>query len=97
MLTWDGDAQAQDWSRNLKPVSDILVQGYVKFLPKQTYPIRCGVHPNTAFGMMFALDYARTVGNKELAAVLEERSRTYYGKDEKVPAAWEPDGADFFA
>ena len=34
---------------------------YLPFLPKQTYPIRTGVHPNTAFGLAFAFDYAKTV------------------------------------
>src|SRR5262245_34929932 len=94
--TWD-DAEAKEWSRNLQPLTDILVARYLAFLPKQTYPIRSGVHPNTAFGLAFALDYARTVENKKLCALLEERSRTYFAKDVKVPAAWEPDGADFFS
>src|SRR5262249_4174166 len=85
------------WSRNLQPLTDILVARYLAFLPKQTYPIRSGVHPNTAFGLTFALDYARTTENLKLRELLEERSRTYYAKDVKVPAAWEPDGADFFS
>ena len=37
------------------------VPAFMDFLPKQTYPIRRGVHPNTAFGLAFALDYARLV------------------------------------
>jgi hypothetical protein len=94
--TWN-DAEAREWSRNLQPLTDILVARYLAFLPKQTYPIRSGVHPNTAFGLAFALDYARTAKHKKLRELLEERSRTYYAKDVKVPAAWEPDGADFFS
>ena len=70
---------------------------YLAFLPKQTYPIRSGVHPNTAFGLAFALDYARAVDHKPLRELIEERSRTYFGKDADIPAAWEPDGADFFS
>jgi hypothetical protein len=94
--TWD-DADAKKWSKNLRPLSDILVARYLAFLPKQTYPIRTGVHPNTAFGLAFALDYARTVGHKELRELIEERSRSYYAKDADIPARWEPDGADFFS
>ena len=48
------DADAKKWSKNLKPMSDTLVARYLAFLPKQTYPIRSGVHPNTAFGLAFA-------------------------------------------
>jgi hypothetical protein len=94
--TWD-DPDAKAWSKNLAPLSDILVARYLAFLPKQTYPIRTGVHPNTAFGLVFALDYARIVGHKELRELIEERSRSYYGKDVDAPARWEPDGADFFS
>jgi hypothetical protein len=93
---WD-DPDGKVWSANLKPLTDTIVTRYLKFLPKQTYPIRTGVHPNTAFGLAFALDYSRKVGNKELTQLLEERSRAYYAKDVGIPAAWEPDGADFFS
>jgi hypothetical protein len=93
---WD-DAQARQWSRNLKPLVDTIVARYLAYFPKQTYPIRSGVHSNTAFGLAFALDYAQTVGHKGLRQLVEERSRAYFGKDVAVPAAWEPDGADFFS
>jgi hypothetical protein len=94
--TWD-DPQGRGWSKNVKPLADRIVGLYVGFLPKQTYPVRTGVHPNTAFGLAFALDYARAVGDRKLAKLIEERGRTYFGRDERVPAAWEPDGTDFFS
>jgi hypothetical protein len=94
--TWD-DSDAKAWSKNLKPLSELLAARYVSYFPKQTYPIRGGVHSNTAFGLTFALDYARTVKNKELSDLLEERSRFYFAKDTAIPAKWEPDGADFFS
>jgi hypothetical protein len=94
--TWD-DADAKKWSKNIKPLADLLVERYVAFLPKQTYPIRGGVHPNTAFGLMFAHDYASTVDHKQLRELVEERARAYYAKDVDAPARWEPDGADFFS
>jgi hypothetical protein len=55
------------------------------------------VHPNTAFGLAFALDYAKATDNKPLRERIEERARAYYGRDADAPAAWEPDGADFFS
>jgi hypothetical protein len=91
------DADARQWSENLKPLANTIVAGYVAFLPKQTYPIRTGVHPNTAFGLAFALDYARAAGHEQLRELVEGRSRSYYGKDAGAPASWEPDGADFFS
>jgi hypothetical protein len=94
--TWD-DADARTWAANLKPLSDLIAGRYVEFFPKQTYPIRSGVHPNTAFGFAFAHDYAVKVGDGKLRELIEERAKTYYGKDADAPARWEPDGADFLS
>jgi hypothetical protein len=93
---WD-DPDARKWSVNLRPLADVIANRYIEYFPKQTYPIRSGVHPNTAFGLSFAHDYARTVGNKKLQDLIEERARLYYGKDTDAPARWEPDGADFLS
>jgi len=96
LKAWEDD-QGQQWSKNLRPLAEAIVQRYVDFLPKQTYPIRRGVHPNTAFGIAFALDYARSAGNQELESLLIERCHTYFAEDSNCPAAWEPDGDDFFS
>jgi hypothetical protein len=94
--TWD-DADAKRWSANLKPLAELIAARYVEFFPKQTYPIRAGVHSNTAFGLTFAHDYAKAVGNAKLRERIEERAKAYYGKDADAPARWEPDGADFLS
>lgn len=93
---WD-DEDGRRWSQNLQPLADAFVEKYLAFLPKQNYPIRTGVHPNTAFGLAFALDYARAVRNQKLEALIVERSRNYYGRDLNYPASWEPGGEDFFS
>jgi hypothetical protein len=93
---WD-DPDAREWSKNLRPLADVIRDRFVAYFPKQAYPIRSGVHPNTAFALAFAHDYARAVGDKELRERVEERSRAYFAKDAGAPAAWEPDGADFLS
>lgn len=93
---WD-DPDARRWSKDLKPLADVVVAGYLEFFPKQTYPVRTGVHPNTAFALAFAYDYARAFDHEPLRKLVEERSRAYFGKDANIPAAWEPDGTDFFS
>src|SRR5262249_38620225 len=62
-----------------------------------TYPIRTGVHPNTAFGLAFAMDYAKALGDQKLQELVAERSRTYFAGDVVYPAQWEPGGEDFFS
>ena len=91
------DPDATKWSQNLQPLADAFVEKYLAFLPKQNYPIRTGVHPNTAFGLAFALDYARALNDRKLEALIVARSRTYFGKDVNYPGAWEPGGEDFFS
>jgi hypothetical protein len=96
-LRLSNDPDARVWSASLQPLADAIATRYINFLPKQNYPIRTGVHPNTAFGMAFALDYAKAVGNSQLAEVVAGRSLTYYGEDTNYPAAWEPGGEDFLS
>ena len=91
------DKDAKKWSRNLQPLVELLVERYLDFLPKQTYPIRVGTHPNTAFGLTFALDYARAVRHGELEALVTERTLAYFSEDKDCPASWEPDGNSFFS
>jgi len=93
---WD-DPDAKAWSAHLKPLADLIASRYVEFFPKQTYAIRTGVHPNTAFGLAFAHDYARAVNDSNLKALVEERARFYFAHDAAAPATWEPSGADFFS
>jgi hypothetical protein len=91
------DPMVAGWAANLKPLADALASRYMDFLPKQNYPIRTGVHPNTAFGLAFALDYAQSCSDKKLESLIRERSMTYFAGDKDYPGAWEPGGEDFFS
>ncbi len=94
--TWD-DADSRRWAAHLQPLADLLAARYLAFFPKQTYPVRTGVHSSTAFGFALALDYARAVGHADLEALIVERSVAYYAGDRDAPAAWEPSGDDFLS
>ena len=94
--SWE-DTDAKRWSENLLPLANAFVERYIDFLPKQNYPIRTGVHPNTAFGLAFAHDYAVATKHEKLKAMIEKVSRKYYEKDVNYPADWEPGGEDFFS
>lgn len=94
--TWDSPI-ARELESNLQPMTDMIVGKYTEFLPKLVYPIRVGEHPNTAFGMSFALDYAKTVGNSEFENLLKQRAKDYYQNDQNCPITWEPSGFDFLS
>ncbi len=91
------DPQGQRWSLNLEPLTQRVVARYLDFFPRQTYPIRSGVHSNSALGLTFALDYSRAVGDQKLEALVLERSRAYYLQDRDYPARWEPGGDHFLS
>jgi hypothetical protein len=96
-LTRSTSPEAKAWAANLKPLADTLSSRYLDFLPKQVYPIRTGLHPNTAFGLAFAVDYANTIGDTRLRDLLVSRSKDYFGKDADYPAKLEPGGSDFLS
>ncbi|MFN2598620.1 MAG: DUF2891 domain-containing protein [Pyrinomonadaceae bacterium] len=93
---WD-DADARAWSRNLQPLADTISARYVAFLPKLSYPIRVGTHFNTAFGLSFALDYARAAGDRKLEDAITTFCRARYLRDTSYPANYEPGGDDFLS
>jgi Protein of unknown function (DUF2891) len=96
LRSWDSP-EARRWAQALQPLADTVTRALSDFLPRQTYPIRTGVHPNTAFGLTLALDYAQAVHDEKLAALITERARTYFAKDTEAPLKWEPGGEDFLS
>lgn len=91
------DPDAKKWHNALQPLTQKIVSLWMAFLPKQTYPNRTGVHPNTAFGLVFALDYARKVQDKNFEQAIVQASIQLYGNDQHAPAVWEPNGSDFLS
>ena len=94
--SWD-DPLARELEQNLKPLTTLIVERYLEFLPKLHYPIRVGEHTNTAFGLCFAWDYANTIQNKDLKTAIKSRSKAFYMNDPHCPLAWEPSGYDFLS
>ena len=94
--TWD-DNVARELENNLQPLTDLIVAKYIEFLPKLNYPIRVGEHPNTAFGLSFAYDYAIATDHSELTSLIENRAGDFYENDQDCPLEWEPSGFDFLS
>ena len=94
--TWD-DETARTLENNLQPLTDLIVGKYLEFLPKLNYPIRVGEHTNTAFGLSFAYDYAKTVNYIELKTMIESHAKNFYLNDVDCPISWEPSGFDFLS
>ncbi len=92
-----GDPDAARWREALRPLEQILVERTRDYLPKLSYPIRTGVHPDTGFALAMILDYARGVGDAETEQLILARARAWYGKDANWNFDFEPSGEDFFS
>jgi hypothetical protein len=93
---WE-DKDAKRWRENLKPVEEQIFKRMNDYLPKLTFPIRTGVHPDTGFAMGMILDYARKTKNEPLETLLVAKAKAFYLSDVNYPAHYEPSGHDFFS
>lgn len=84
-------------AQNLQPLSNIIIERYIEFLPKLLYPVRVGTHSNTAFGLTNAWDYAVFSKNQLLQKSIKENAIRLFQKDQNCPFNWEPSGTDFLS
>ena len=91
------DPDAQTWLEHLAPLESTIVKLTKAYLPRLTYPIRTGEHPDTGFALAQMLDYARVTGDEELETQIVQFARDKYLEDYDYPARYEPSGQDFFS
>lgn len=91
------EQRALAWRDALQPLADEFVDRYLEFLPAAQFPIRAGTHANSAFGLLFALDYAECTQHIALRKVIARKANIWFGHDRNYPAAYEPSGDDFLS
>ncbi len=93
---WD-DPVADEWRETLRPLETLVVDLTTEEFLARDRPNRTGTHGNSAFALTGVLDYARTVGDDDLADVAASTAREWYGADRDAPVAYEPLGWDFLS
>ncbi|MES2034391.1 MAG: DUF2891 domain-containing protein [Pseudomonadota bacterium] len=78
------------------PLAQAFADRFMVFLPKATYPLRAGVHSNTAFALRLAMDYADACGDRDLAFLARETAIGWHADDADCQA-WEPSGDEFLS
>ena len=78
------------------PLAKAFAQCFRTYLPKATYPVRAGVHSNTAFALALALDYARAYQESDLENLICAKALAWHLGDRDCQA-WEPDGDAFLS
>jgi Protein of unknown function (DUF2891) len=90
------EPQVRAWDLALRPLADAFAARFQSYLPKADYPVRAGVHSNTAFALVLAHDYARTAEDALFARRIEAKALAWYAGDVACQA-WEPSGDDFLS
>ena len=88
---------AADWARGTRPVADAVFDNALGWLPRLVYPVRTGVHDNTAFGLGLVYDAARVLGREDVTGAIAARARHWFAGDADYPSSWEPSGNDFLS
>ena len=91
------DPLAIELSESLQPLTDLVVERYMDFLPRLAYPVRVGEHPNSAFGLAFAWDYSVSAGDTVFSNLIRKYSTRFFIEDSGCPYGWEPGGYDFLS
>ena len=88
--------EGRAWYAAITPLAHAFAARFTSYLPKATYPVRAGVHSNTAFALTLVQDYAAAIGDADLARLAADRAQAWYGADADCQA-WEPSGDDFLS
>jgi len=90
-------ARGSRWSTALQPLAALFAARFIDFLARMRYPVRHGVHSNSAFALALAIDHARHAGDRALEAACVAKTRAFFADDRDLPAQWEPSGVDFLS
>jgi len=94
------DPDSRKWASAMEPLAEAVTGCFLQWLPKATYPVRYGVHANSAFALSRALSYAQERaggGEPALLDAIAEKAYEWYASDTLYPGGWEPSGHDFLS
>ena len=89
-------AEGRRWASAMAPLAKEFVRRFEAYLPLATYPVRAGVHSNTAFALLLARDYAVAARNSAFAGLCADAALRWYRADRGCPA-WEPSQDEFLS
>ncbi len=90
-------AQAGQWRDALQPLANIARGHLINWIPRLSYPVRTGVHNQSAFAFVLLLQGAALTDDCELDAVVRAAATRFYLHDRNGPISYEPSGEDFLS
>jgi len=91
------DDEARQWGLVLEPVVDVVGGLVLDWLARARWPVRHGVHTNSAFGLGLLLDAFVSLGLSEEADACAAAAHAWFGTDRDWPQRWELSGQDFLS
>lgn len=89
--------QARRWAEALEPLAAVVADALVAWLPRLAYPVRHGVHSNTAFALALSAEAYGALGRPDVVNAVAAAAEGWFGGDRDYPAGWEPSGSDFLS
>lgn len=99
LTRWEHEP-AEKWLVNIRPLADAITGLFLDWLPRTAYPIRVGMHSNSAFGLARSVPWAKYLADQGDSRFLDSITQTairWYGADRDYPARFEPGGSDFLS
>ncbi|CAM5402855.1 hypothetical protein SANTM175S_01138 [Streptomyces antimycoticus] len=90
-------AAGERWAKALEPAADAVRALLGGWLARATYPVRHGVHTNSAFALGLVLDSAAAAGVTTIVEPVTEAVLGWFADDRDAPVHWEPSGQDFLS
>ena len=96
-LKTGNNPDAQAWAENMAPLAQVVSQKLVQYFKDLRYPVRGGLHPNTANVSTVMLDYAEAVHDEPLRDAVVKAGHRFFAEDRACPTGYEPAGTDFLS
>ena len=92
-----GTADAMRWYGSLAELEALAHQNFYDYGRNLPYPVRSGVHNQTAFALGLAYDWALVANGVDLQEMIREQADRLYRDDENAPLHMEPSAIDFLS
>jgi hypothetical protein len=85
------------WADAVAPLGEVIADLVLAWLPRQAYPVRHGVHLNSAFALALLLEAYDELGRADVVDAIRARALEWFGEDTAYDTRFEPSGTDFLS
>jgi hypothetical protein len=95
--TSSADPEVRGWGAAIRPAVDVVAELVTNWADVTEWPVRHGVHTNTAFGLGMLLTAFREIGHGAGATAAEAAALRWFAADREWDADSERSGQDFLS